>query len=345
MVGYRSASHADALLASLGEGVAPYTPALCLVDNGSGDGTAQAFAEAARKHWPHELILHSTGTNLGFTGGTEEGLRRIDEGGACDFVVLLNPDTVVRRGWLSGLLAPFEDPAVGVTGSVLLLPSGRIDARGCGIHYLGFGFTVGHGAAVGTPCPAATYASGAAMAISRNALTRLRDLSGDGLFWRGLFLYHDDLDLGWRARLAGFQVQIAPESVVVHDHAFDGRPGNEQKFSYMERNRWLCLLANYRLATLAVLAPLLLLAELALAVAVRKPGAGRLATYRAVGRALDATFWERRRRLQARRRRSDRDLLAAFHGRLDHPEAGGGGAWLNAVSAAAFAFVRILVRW
>ena len=106
---------------------------------------------------------------------------------------------------------------------VLLLDGpGMLNSSGTVVHVCGLAWAGGHGQ------PAETFAelrdvaapSGAALAI-RRAL--FRELGG---FTEELFMYQEDLVLGWRARLAGLRVVATPAADVLHDYEF-GR--NAQK--------------------------------------------------------------------------------------------------------------------
>jgi GT2 family glycosyltransferase len=344
VLGFQSARHLPAFLASLPAAVAPHRPTLCLVDNHSTDETAALF-EAFARGSDLDVLVHRTPANLGYTGGNNSGLALLKSQVPFDAYVLVNPDTVLQDGWLAALLQPLDDPRVGLAGSVMLLPDGRIDAVGCGLHFLGFGFTRGFGRPLAErPSLTPSYVGGASLAISREALARAQALAGDdALFWPELFLYHDDLELGWRVRLAGLGVAIADGSRLVHDHDFAGSP---RKFFYMERNRLVVLACYYRWRTLLLLAPLLALTELALLLTERHLGVlGRLRVHAAVARELlRASFWRRRRRVQTQRTVPDREILAHLAGTIEHPEMDGRASF-NRVSHAAYRAVRALVRW
>jgi GT2 family glycosyltransferase len=345
VVGFDSGRHVPALLESLPAAVTPYRPMLCLIDNGSRDDTAESFARHARA-WPYEQLRHRSDVNLGYTGGNNLAFELLSAQGPFDLYVLLNPDTIVAPGWLDGLVRGFTGPDVGIVGSIATRPDGRLDAAGCGLHFLGFGFARGFGAAGDhRPAGRATYACGASLALSRACLEAVQALSGDAaLFWSELFLYHDDLELGWRALLAGHRIAITEESRLVHDHDFEG---SRDKFFYMERNRFLVLLAYYRWRTLLLLFPFLVLAEAALFATEGRLGPrGRLRAWGAAGRTLGSRrFWTRRRRIQARRRCGDREVLAHLASRIEHAEMNGARRAFNAVSAGVYWLVCALVRW
>jgi GT2 family glycosyltransferase len=344
VVGFDSAPHLPDFFASLPEGVGEYRPTLCLIDNHSQDETAALFEQFARES-SHDVVTHRAPANLGFTGGNNLALERLAPRGPFDAYVLVNPDTVLQPGWLAGLLRPLAGAGVGTVASLMSLPDGRVDAAGCGLHFLGFGFALDFESPArerGEAPP--TYASGASMAISQECLHRIQSLSGDdGLFWPELYLYHDDLELGWRTLLAGYRTVVSEESRVTHDHQF---PGRAEKFFYMERNRLLVLACYYRWRTLLLLSPLLLLCELALLATDRRLGfAGRLRVYAVLPRLLGSTsFRRRRRRVQTRRVRTDREILGHMFAAIEHPEMRGR-SWFNRLSRIAFSVVLALVRW
>jgi N-acetylglucosaminyl-diphospho-decaprenol L-rhamnosyltransferase len=89
-----------------------------VVDNASRDGSA----ELVREQFP-EAELIDAGRNAGFAGGTNIGLAAL--GALPQFVLILNPDTVVLPGAVEALVAFLEaHPRVGLVGPRLLNPDG-----------------------------------------------------------------------------------------------------------------------------------------------------------------------------------------------------------------------------
>src|SRR3712207_3899877 len=98
------------------------------------------------------------------------------------------------------------------------------------------------------------------MAIRKDVFERL------GGFTEELFMYQEDLELGWRARLQGLRVVVSPAADVYHEYEF-GR--NPEKQYLLERNRLVFVLSSFSTRLLLLLSPLLVAAEagmLALAV-------------------------------------------------------------------------------
>jgi GT2 family glycosyltransferase len=138
-----------------------------------------------------------------------------------------------------------------------------------------------------------------------------------GGYTEGFFMYYDDVDLAWRAQLAGWEVLFCPRARVRHDYEF---MKGGYKWRYLERNRWWCLLAHLESRTLLALAPLLLAVEAA--IWVRAAGEGwlgaKLGAYRSLWtdrRSLRA----RRREIQASRRIGDRPILERMRATVESP--------------------------
>jgi GT2 family glycosyltransferase len=302
---YHGAGHLEGLWASL---AAQRYPAdrwrLIVVENGPDRDAARWLAARV----PDARVL-VPGANLGYAGGNALGIREALAGGA-DHVLIVTQDVRLDPAALPALVEVAEaHPAAGAVQPKLLRreADGRVvlHSRGNELHYLGVGFVGGDGEP-DRPLDVRpiAYASGACV------LYRAAALRAVGAFDPALFMYHEDSDLGWRLRLAGWEALLAPAAAVHHDYDF-ARPGWPQKFYYVERNRLINVLTHYRLGTLALLAPALLAFEpVGVLYAARSGWLGRrLAVY---GFFLRPSSWRylaaKRRAVQALRRRRDRDL-------------------------------------
>ncbi len=92
-------------------------------------------------------------------------------------------------------------------------------------------------------------------------LIRAEDFDRLGGFSPAIFMYFDDADLGWRARIAGRCVLFCPEAVVEHDYEFDKGP---RKWTWLEESRLAAVFEQLRGRTLLLLSPFLLVTELAI---------------------------------------------------------------------------------
>ena len=122
-----------------------------------------------------------------------------------------------ERGLRGGKLAADVQSDVHILQSTVLLGGGEtLQTDGNRLHYLGYGYCGGYGRARTAP-PKETsidYASGAAMLVKREVFEAV------GLFRDEYFLYYDDMEFCWRARLAGFNVGIAASSICRHQYNF-----------------------------------------------------------------------------------------------------------------------------
>jgi GT2 family glycosyltransferase len=160
-------------------------------------------------------------------------------------------------------------------------------------------------------------------------------------------MYHDDLDLGWRLRLGGYQLYLAPRSVVYHKYQF---AKSIKQYYWMERNRFICLLENYKLGTLFLIFPALVAMEIGLFLFSIKSGfwQEKLKVY---GYFLNLNNWEKiireRREKGVRRVRRDEQVVKMFTGKIENQEIDN---WLlkyvaNPVFNAYWQIIKYLIIW
>lgn len=240
------------------------------------------------------------GENVGFAAGSNFGARQASG----EVLVFLNPDTVVAPGALQQLARALENPELGIVMARLRLldEPEKLNSAGLQVHVTGIGWAGGYGEPADSiveqrevPAP-----SGTAMAMRAEVF---RELGG---FAEELFMYLEDLELGWRARLAGYRVIVDPAADVFHEYDY-GR--NPRKSFFLERNRLVFVLSAYSLRQLLLLTPLLVLTELGIAAVALKERwlREKLAGWGWLLRN-GGTVWRRRRLTQSLRRRRDRDL-------------------------------------
>jgi len=197
-----------------------------LVDNGSTDDSV-AFVQA-RFPW---VRIHALPSNVGFAHGNNEGAA----GATADYLVFLNNDTIVTPGWLRALVAPADaDPGVGLVASrvVFMEPANTVDSAGDGYLRAGGAYKIAHGQpdAVAGSSGEVFGACGAACLIRRALFEEL------GGFAAHFFMVYEDVDLSYRARLAGARVAYAADAVVRHaGSASLGRVSAEAVY-YGQRN-------------------------------------------------------------------------------------------------------------
>lgn len=329
VVTYDNESDIPRLAESLSRIASPGSVDFCFVDNASSDDTLGVlFRETKRYGIP--AIIHSEGKNTGYAGGVNIGHALLSEKKEYDYFAVLNPDTTVETDWLVNLIRPFsEEKNIGTVSSRLMLPDGTVNALGCDLHWFGFGCMNGYKSETWPTHDSETiYPSGASFAVSRSSLERMCALSGDKrIFWDALFLYHEDADVGVRAKLAGLKNIVAWDSVATHDHVFEATDRNSKKFWYQERNRALVMMSCYKVPTLILLFPCIVLFEFLIWIipAPINMRTGRGSMLKSLFGMLGTRgFWKRRARIQKNRVISDGILWKSLTPRIEHQETDNG---------------------
>jgi GT2 family glycosyltransferase len=248
-----------------------------------------------------------SGRNLGYPPAVNLGARHATG----DWLLTLNPDAHAAPDCLEKLLAAADEDTA-VLGAQVLLPDGSTNAGENPVHVAGLSWAGRYGepAEDGGPREVAAC-SGAALLVRRAEFERL------GAYHPSFFLYVDDTDLAWRARLAGRRVRYVPAATVTHDYEI---AKGAHKWFWLERNRLFMVFANYSLPALVLLAPLL--AGVEVFVALRAWREGWLPEKARAWRSVLADRGELRRWrrfVQAQRRVGDGALLGAMTGRMETP--------------------------
>ncbi len=256
VITYNGEKDIQVFLESLRGTVEEISAKLIVVDNNSTDGTCRVV----EKVWPNAHLIRNT-QNRGYAGAGNQGMQYAIEQGA-EFVFLVNQDIIFEHGWLEPLLQEMKThPQTAAVQPLIMLDPQRDRINSCGnaFHVLGFGFTRGYQKTVlEYPCnqrKEISYCSGAAV------LYRISTLKQIGLFDEEFFMYHEDTDIGWRMRSAGYQNIVIPAARVYHHYDFSR---SIQKFYFMERNRYMILWKNYEFKTLVLLFPLFVMWEVGL---------------------------------------------------------------------------------
>jgi GT2 family glycosyltransferase len=217
---------------------------IIFVDNGSSDGSAGFI----REHYPSAKIVE-TGKNLGFAGGTNAGIR-LAQG---EWILTLNNDTIVDPHFLEEIQKPFlQDPRTGMCGCKLVLPDGRINSTAICLSRSGAAWDRGMGeidtGQYDTPDEIFGPCAGAAL-FRRSMLDEI------GLFDEDFFLFMEDVDLAFRARLSGWKCRYVPTARVVHIHGGTAGFKSDISIYYGNRNLVWYVVKNYPVRTLLLSSP------------------------------------------------------------------------------------------
>jgi hypothetical protein len=267
-----------------------------VVDNASPDGAGEHVA----KGYPEVALLRSP-RNVGFAGGTNLGLRAAR--GA--LLVTLNQDAVAEPRFLEEIARGVDlERRVGMVASkMLFLHDPRLlNSTGIALTRDFYARDRGHGERDEGQWEAPGEVFGPCGGAGLYARALLDDV---GLFDERFFCYFEDVDLAWRARLAGWQCAYAPRAVVRHAHrsAQGTREGLPPQVRWWcERNRVWAVAKNAGAGTLLRRsAPLLAGEALAVVHAARaRDGSALRARWHAL-RGLAPVLADRARVQRARR--------------------------------------------
>ncbi len=313
---------------------------LFLIDN---ETSTESFALLERLA-PEARIIRLE-ANEGFAGGNNAALRQVMVQGY-EYAFLLNMDTVVDPECVQRLMetAAAETDAGAIQARLMLWPdTGRINSLGNLTHFLGFGFSDAYRESMAgrdLETRDIAYPSGAGVLVPVKALGVV------GLFDEEMWMYNEDQDLGWRLWLAGFRCVLAPRAVVYHKYEFSR---SVKKYYWMDRNRIIAMLKNYRWPTLVAIAPAFLVMEAGLILFSLKSGWFR-EKLRVWLYLLSPKHWpylrQARRSSQRLRRRSDRSVTRLFSGRIWYQEIDDVKLRLiNPVFALYWKLVRLVMFW
>lgn len=221
-----------------------------LVDNGSDDGS-QEYVE---KEYPWVRLI-SLSENTGFCGAVNQGIQN----STGPFVILLNNDTIADRNFVEELVKAIEKRNRAFSCQAKLLEmrdQDKIDDAGNYYCALGWAFADGKGK------PEAEYnkekkifASCGGAVIYRREL-----LEKTGLFDEEHFAYLEDLDIGYRGRLLGYENWYCPKARVLHvGSGTTGSRYNLFKVRYSSRNNVYLIYKNMPLLQIVWNFPLLVL--------------------------------------------------------------------------------------
>ena len=185
-----------------------------VVDNGSTDESLDLLG----RDFPQTEVI-ALPRNLGFAGGCNAGLR-VARG---EVLIILNNDTEVEPSWLSELLAVLEahSEAGMATPKVRLWDDRtRLHTTGDYVRTNGIPDSRGVWQIDEGQYEHETYVFGAAGVAPAYRRAMLDDI---GLFDTDFGSYCEDVDLSWRAQLAGYRCVYAPRSVLYHKVSATGK--------------------------------------------------------------------------------------------------------------------------
>jgi len=188
------------------------------------------------------VVLYESNLNMGFAGGNNLGIMRARG----EYILLLNNDTIVDKGFLEPLVAKMQrDPKIGCVSAKLRYYYDRSVIQFAGYtpidHRTMRSFAIGyrekdkgqHDQDKETP-----YAHGAAMMVSMKVIKEI------GIMSYIFFLYYEEADWSYRIKRAGYTIWYVHNSLVYHKESIAVGKLSDLKVYYQNRNRLVFMRRN-----------------------------------------------------------------------------------------------------
>lgn len=237
----------DSVLASL-EGQTLSNFEVILVDNGSTDGSCSFVT--ANYPWVHLIELSE---NFGFCGAVNAGIRAAK----APYVLLLNNDTEVKEDFVEEMLAAIRRHKNAFScGARMAQYHDRDRLDDVGNYYCALGWSFARGR--GKDIHAYETEDKIFSACAGAAIYRKKIIEKIGYFDEEHFAYLEDTDIGYRARIYGYENWYAPKAIVYHvGSGTSGSRYNQFKTRYSSRNNIYLIYKNMPLLQIILNLPFL----------------------------------------------------------------------------------------
>ncbi len=287
-----------------------------VIDNGSTDGS-QTMVK--RKYPQVRLIQNSE--NKGYAGACNQGI----EMAKTRYVLLLNNDTVMPTNFLQEMLNAMENNrhAAMAQPKILSIQDKQFfdysGGAGGEMDVLGYPFARGRifdtvekdKGQYNKMTGKVFWTSGCALMLRKKVTEEI------GLLDEDFFAHQEEIDLNWRAQLAGYQNLVVTSTFIYHYSGYTLRKDNQRKMYLNHRNNLIMLIKNYSLFVLVLVFPVRIVFEMATVVVDSMLWGGKRG--KAVLQALYFIFshplyiWKKRRKVQKLRKVSDRAIVANMY--------------------------------
>ncbi len=186
---------------------------IVIVENGSRDNSADELSKLQKKY-PEKVSILYNDKNLGFAGGVNVGIRWSQKE-SYPYVALLNNDAITNKKWLGELFSVAQkNKDCGIVTGLMLRADGKaIDSTGEQYSTWGLAFPRDRNKQAATASQSGVV-FGATGGASLYRLSMLREI---GIFDEDFFAYYEDVDISFRAQLAGWKVYYQPTAIVYHE--------------------------------------------------------------------------------------------------------------------------------
>ena len=189
-------------------------PTIIIVDNNSSDNSVSVFEKYISIHKREEITLIKNPRNLGFAGGINTGLVYARKQGF-EYIGVLNPDAIADKKWCQALVDELSSqPKCGIATGILQRRNGKtLDTTGD--FYTTWGLPGPRNR--DEPIENAPDKPGEVFgATGGGAIYRAAMFNDIDMFDEDFFMYYEDVDLSFRAQLAGWQVRFTPKAIAYH---------------------------------------------------------------------------------------------------------------------------------
>ncbi|GAK59770.1 glycosyl transferase [Candidatus Vecturithrix granuli] len=248
IVNWNGAKYLPACLSALMQQT--YTPIeIVIVDNASTDDSCQVIEAFQHRHQElRTLTLLRNSSNTGFCRGNNQGIQHSHG----DFVLLLNADVTLAADFIERLVHLMSsDPMVGIALGKLLSGENTSKLDSTGIVILKNRRALDRGQREEDrgqyDVREEVFGASGAACLYRKAMLDQIMYPGEEYLDELFFAYKEDVDLAWRARLAGWKCMYAPEAVGTHFRTWGtGKRGDIPKWvrRHSLKNRYLMLFKN-----------------------------------------------------------------------------------------------------
>jgi GT2 family glycosyltransferase len=259
-VNYNHGHYLEGYIASLINSGYPIAEIL-IVDNHSNDDSLNVL----HKYTDRVKVICNQ-TNIGYS----EALNQAVRSASSPLVCVTGPDVIVEPGWLDFLVEQYiSDPSstFAVASRVLMFDQKTIQFAGGSLHFTGH-LTI-NDMWKSNRCASSgiTHPIEVGAIDSTSVLFDREKFLNIGGCDPSFFVYHEEFDYCYRARMRGWKCWYAPQSVVYHGNGtadYSSRPVGEYPTSrpfLHTRNRLLSIVKNYQLKTILGIIPIMLLVE------------------------------------------------------------------------------------
>lgn len=227
IVNYNGRSYLEECFASLMKVTYPNYE-IIIVDNNSSDDSI----EFVKNNFPKIMIIKLE-KNYGFAEPNNIGAKNAHG----DFLLFLNNDTIVEPNFVSELVKVItQNSKIAICQSLLLKPNGDIDSSGDFVDIYGRAFNSRNKV---TSVQRILSARGASMLINKKIFQEL------GGFDENFFASFEDVDLGWRACICGYDVMLVPNSIVYHEGSQTIKKISSELVFHSTKNSLMLRLVNF----------------------------------------------------------------------------------------------------